>query len=264
MAIYYRVIEDDFSEEKGQDWIVDCLIQTEDLDDFDDFEEALSECMERIQERIDAQEDAGDDQGYLEKLREKLSDTSEAVGSDWEIYESCISQPTVSDRRTVEREPRFLTLTKVEDRKTARSLIDEGMHFGPNHDFVVSQVEKYERLSAIGAGGPKVKAKLFKERPRPPMTLGTVNVSPALLQSLPTKLIRGLLTRHRQSWESQESPYSPLDQAYKSRMSGPDESTHYFVLTIFLDFGDVTFATALPKRFPDPDNDQITERCRKN
>jgi hypothetical protein len=129
MSIYYRVIEDDFSEEDGQEWTVDCLIQTEDPADFDDFDEALNECLERIQERIDRQEDQEDEDGYLDKLREKLGDSSEAIEAGWEMYESCISQPVVEGPDEGQGETHFIAVTSVEGRHQVRQLIEAGVEF---------------------------------------------------------------------------------------------------------------------------------------
>ncbi|MFO0892988.1 MAG: hypothetical protein U0790_28110 [Isosphaeraceae bacterium] len=92
--IFCRVVEDDFSEQDGQDWMVDVVIQTTDPSDFEGFEEAIEECIDRIQERIDNEEDKDEpDEDYLKKLREKLDDSNV---SDWEEYTYSIPQPSVT------------------------------------------------------------------------------------------------------------------------------------------------------------------------
>jgi hypothetical protein len=48
----FRVVEDDFSDDDEQSWLVDVVIQTSDGSDFKSFEERI----DRIHERIDNEE----------------------------------------------------------------------------------------------------------------------------------------------------------------------------------------------------------------
>ena len=256
MSIFYRVIEDDFSADADQGWKIDCLIQTEDSADFEDFGDALDECLERIQERIDRQEDVEGDNGYLDKLREKLGDTSEAIGEDWDCYDCCISQPIVL--RPGEK-PGFVCLTTVEGRHEARRLLDGGHEFNV-HDR--DAIEHYERLAAVGEGGPTVKEKTLKVRARPPITFAKVKVSPALLESLPIPLLRGLLAQHRRLWEEETEPYRPLLGAFTSRLGGANLNSEYIIVTMFDgDKNICTFATVVPSRFPSPDHDRVMDEA---
>ena len=256
-GIYFRMVEDDFGDDPGEPWPVDCLIQTEDEADFDDFAEALDECLQRIQERIDALEDSEGDEGYLDRLREKLGDTSEAIGGDWDDYEMCISQPTVWGPG--ESEP--FTLSTVDGRGAARRLLDSGHPFEGCH---VEAIERYERMAAVGGGGPRVKEKAFKSRPRPSITFARVKVSPALLGALPTSLIRGLLTRHRQIWCEDSAPYRPLHEAFTTRSKGPRPGAQFVVTTVFDGDRDIcTFATVVPRRSSSPDLDSLMDEASK-
>jgi hypothetical protein len=69
-----------------------------------------------------------------------------------------------------------------------------------------------------------------------------------------------MLARHRNSWQEQERPYDPLEQAYTTRMIGPGES-HFYLCTIFLDGTTVTFATMVAKHQPDPDLDTTMDEA---
>ncbi len=254
-GIYFRVVEDDFGD-SGEPWLVDCLIQTCDEADFADFAEALDECLQRIQERIDSLEDSEGDEGYLDKLREKLGDTSEAIGGDWDDYEMCISQPPVRGPS----ESDWFTLTTVEGREAARRLLECGHQY---EDCEVQAIERYERLAAVGGGGPKVKEKVFKPRPRPPITYAKVKVSPAFLGTLPPSLIRGLLTRHRDQWCDEEAgPYRPLHEAFTTRSRGPHPGAEFVVTTGFDGDRDIcTFATVVPRRSLSPDLNRLMDEA---
>jgi hypothetical protein len=85
--IFYRVVEDLFGDSEGADRTIDVVIQTTDPHDFADFDEAVEEAMDRIQERIDLEDMAEHpDRAHLALLEEKLGDSGEALGADWEAY----------------------------------------------------------------------------------------------------------------------------------------------------------------------------------
>ena len=250
--VFYRVVEDDFSDSGDTDRPIDVVIQTTDPKDFADFGEANEEAMDRIQERIDLEESSEHlDPAHLALLEEKLSDTGESLGADWEAYCYAISQPAV----LLDNEE--INLAEVEGRERFARLVASG------HSFTVAQIETYERLSrqaACGAGGPKIRAKALKSRPRPALDLDKAKIDPILAAAYGPNLVLGFLTRHKQQFESYPD-WKPHRTGFVTDLGRPETSESYIhVLTVFLDGGVcITFAVAVPMGQLPPDDRDVME-----
>jgi hypothetical protein len=245
--IFYRVVEDIFSDSEDIERAIDVVIQTIDPDDFADFGEAVEEAVDRLQERIDLEEAAqGPDRAHLDLLAEKFGDTGEALGEDWESYCRSISQPTVLV------DGGEINLAEVEGRERFARCMRAG------HPFSRCQVQIYEKLArqaGCGTGAPRVKAKTLKPRPRPHLAFAKVQIDPALAAAYSPALIRGLLTKHRQLFEAYPD-WKPHRDGFVSALGRPETSDSYIhVLTVFLDGGTcITFAVAVPTgQLPPPD-----------
>jgi hypothetical protein len=220
--IFYRVVEDDFSEEEGRGWMVDVVIQATAPADFKDFGEAIEECIDRIQERIDGEEDQDEpDEGYLEKLQEKLDDSNV---SDWEEYTCSIPQPSI----TIDGE--VVNVAEVAGRARCGAYIAAG---GVLSDVERGRLESTTKQAAPRKGKLKRKLKLLKDRPQTPITFEKVKVDPRVLEVLKPAQIKGLLTRHKSVCEAQE--WKPTHSATQSDMgSHKHDGCSFRSLTVFL------------------------------
>lgn len=245
--IFYRVVEDFFGDSEGVDRPIEVVIQTTDPADFAELGEAVEEAMDRIQERIDLEEMAGEPDGaHLDLLQEKLGDTGEGLGADWEAYCSAISQPTV----LVDRE--VINLAEVEGRGRFARLVRLGCSFSERQ---VETFEKLSRQAEVGSAAPRIKSKARKPRPRPELDLSRVKIDPTLAAAYPKELILGFLAKHRQLFESSPD-WKPHRIGFVSDLGRPETSASYIhILTVFLDEATcVTFAVAAQMgQLPPPD-----------
>lgn len=244
--IFYRVVEDDLSDEDGQGWMVDVVIQTTDPADFKDFGDAIEECIDRIQERIDSEEDKDEpDEGYLEKLHEKLDDSNV---TDWEEYTCSFPQPLV----TVEGEE--ANVAEVAGRARCEAYIAAG---GVLPDVFRERLESTRKQSASRKGKPRRKLKLLKHRPQPPVTFDKVKVDPRVLEVLTPAEIKGLLTRHKAVCEAQD--WKPTYSSTQSDMgSHKHDGCSFRSLTVFLNQGEcITFVALVPQGEEPPEPDRI-------
>ena len=241
--IYFRVVEDDFSEEDGQNWMVDVVIQTTDPSDFESFEDAAEECIDRIQERIDNEEDEDEpDEGYVEKLQEKLGDSNV---SDWEEYTLSIPQPQVGINGE------SVNTAEVAGRDRCEKHLAAGGEF---REFDRGRLEAARSQAAPDGGKPRKKLKLMKDRPRPTLTFDRVKIDPKVTEVLKSVEIKGLLVRHKGLYEQQDwkATYSAT-QSDLGSIKHPGCS--FRSLTVFMDDGScVTFVTFVAQGEPPPDN----------
>ncbi len=241
--VYFRVVEDDLSDEEGQNWMVDVVIQTTDPSDFKNFEDAIEECTDRIQARIDLEEDKEEpDEGYLEKLQEKFGDSN--VG-DWEEYTFSIPQPEVSVKG------KLVNVAEVTGRAKCERYLKSG---GELTEFDRHRLESTTSQAALGAAAPKTKLKLLKDRPHPTMTFDRVKIDPKVMEVLKPVEIKGLLTRHKAAYEKQE--WKASHSATLSDMRSIKHPGHFFhSLTVFMyDKTCVTFVVLIEKGQQPPDD----------
>ena len=248
--ICYRIVAENFAEEKGQTWPVEVLIQTEDPADFDDFEEALEEVLDRIQMRIDREEDRDEpDLGYLDRLREKLGDSN---SGDWEEYCDNISQPQVA--RKFRGRYEWINLAEVAGRERMRRLLVRGVKF---ENYALPVFNRLGRQAAVGKKVVKVKRKKLKPRVRPGLVFNCVRLDPEIAGRFGEGMIGQFLALHKERFEAHA--WSPRKDGFTSvigRHDAPGEFIH--CLTVFLD-GEhsVTFATLIgPGDMPE-DSDVI-------
>lgn len=251
--VHYRIVAENFADEAGQRWPVEVLIQTEDPADFDRFEAAVEEALDRIQERIDREEDKGPpDEGYLDRLREKLGDSN---CEGWDEYCRNVSQPEVS--RKVGGRCESINLAEVAGRERMRRMVQKGVAFERRD---LWSLRRQERLARVGERVVKVKRKRLKPRVRPAMTLACVRIDPRLAERFPGDHIRGLLARHRLSY--QEHDWQPRRDGFSSvigRHGRPDLAV--YCLTVFFDAGNsITFASLL-EAGERPDDSAVMERA---
>ena len=242
--IYFRVVEDDFSDEEGQNWMVDGVIQRTDPADFNNFEDAIEECVERIQERIDLEEDKEEpDGGYLEKLQEKFGDSNV---SDWEEYTSSIPQPEVCINNEL------INVAEVAGHARCQQYLESG---GELTVFDTYRLESTMSQAATGADNPKRRLKLLKEHPRPVMIFDRVKIDPKVEESLKPVEIKGLVAKHKTHYEQQE--WKLTHSAIQSDVGSLRHPGSFFhVLTVFYDESDcVTFVTLVPQGQQPPDTD---------
>lgn len=251
--VHYRIVAENFADEKGQTWPVEVLIQTEDPSDFDDFDTALEEVLDRIQMRIDREEDRDEpDLGYLDRLREKLGDSN---CGDWEEYCDNISQPEIA--RKFRGQYEWINLAEVAGRERMRRLLLRGVKF---EKYALPTYNRLLRQVAVGKKVVKAKRKEFKPRVRPAMTLECVRIDPRLGERFPAEYIRGLLARHRLSYEGHD--WHPRRDGFSSvigQHGRPDLAFHCF--TVFFDGeNSVTFASLLGPG-ERPDDSAVMERA---
>ena len=250
--ISYRVVEDIFSDSDDGERAIDVVIQTTDPDDFADFDEAVEEAMDRIQEKIDLEELSDQpDRAHLALLEEKLGDTGEALGADWEAYCFAISQPIIFT------DGGEINLAEVEGRGRFSCLAESGQQFDDR------DIELHARLSRqaeCGTGGRKIKAKTLKTRPRPELDLAKAKIDPILAAAYGPELVLSFLTRHKQSFEAYPD-WKPHRTGFLSDLDRPETSESYIhVLTVFLDGGVcVTFAVAVPTGQLPPDDRDVMD-----
>ena len=241
--IYFRVVEDDFSDEDGQNWMVEVVIQTTAPSDFKSFEDAVEECIDRIQERIDNEEDKEEpDHGYLEKLQEKLGDSNV---EDWEEYTFSIPQPEVSVKG------KLVNVAEVAGRAKCERYLKSG---GELTEFDRHRLESTTSQAALGAATPKTRLKLLKDRPRPSMTFDRVKIDPKVMEVLKPVEIKGLLTGHKVAYEKQD--WKATHSATLSDLSSVTHPGCFFhSLTIFMyDKTCVTFVVLVQKGEQPPDD----------
>lgn len=252
--VYYRIVTENFADEPGQRWPVEVLIQTEDPADFDSFEAASGELLDRIQERIDREEDKDEpDHGYLDKLNEKLGDSQ---AEDWEEYCYCVSQPEVFLEKGADYER--INVAEVAGRKRMRRLMKRGVGF-KNYD--LWSLRRLERQAAVGKKVVKVKRKKLKPRVRPALKFDCVRIDPRLAEHLPDDLIRGLLAKHRRSYERHD--WHPRREGFTSLIGQhgrPDVA--FYCFTVFFDREkSITFATLVGDGETPPDDQSVMERA---
>ena len=233
--VHYRIVAENFAGEPGQRWPVEVLIQTEDPEDFDSFEAASDELLDRIQERIDREEDKPEPEpGYLDKLEEKLGDSN---CGDWEEYASNISQPEV--RLRARGEDTWINLAEVAGRGRMNRMITKGLALAPH------QLRSLRRLggqAAVGRRVVKVKRKRLKPRPRPSLKYDLVRIDPRLAERFDADFIRDVLAHHRRSYERHD--WSPHRAGFSSTIGqhGRPDLT-FGCYTVFFDReNSVTFA----------------------
>ncbi|OJW13128.1 MAG: hypothetical protein BGO49_20235 [Planctomycetales bacterium 71-10] len=251
--VFYRIVTEDFADEPGQRWPIDVLIQTEDPADFDRFEAAVEEALDRIQERIDREEDEGPpDEGYLDRLREKFGDSN---CEGWDEYCGNVSQPEILLGKGDGYDS--INLAGVAGRRRMRRMIEKGVGFEP---YQLGLLRRLEGQAAVGKRVVKVKRKRLKPRVRPAMTLECVRIDPRLAEQFPGDFIRGLLARHRLSY--QEHDWQTRRDGFSSvigRHGRPDLAV--YCLTVFFDAGNsITFASLL-EAGERPDDSAVMERA---
>lgn len=251
--VHYRIVTENFADEAGQRWPIEVLIQTEDPADFDRFEAAVEEALDRIQERIDREEDEETtDEGYLDRLREKLDDSN---CEGWDEYCRNVSQPEILLGKRDGCDS--INLAGVAGRKRMRRMIEKGVGFEP---YQLRLLRRLEGQAAVRKRVVKVKRKRLKPRVRPAMTLECVRIDPRLAERFPGDHIRGLLARHRLSY--QEHDWRPRLDGFSS-VIGRHGRPHLAVycLTVFFDAGNsITFASLL-EAGERPDDSEVMERA---
>lgn len=250
--VFYRIVTENFADEPGQRWPVEVLIQTEDPADFDSFEAASEELLDRIQERIDREEDKDEpDHGYLDRLNEKLGDSQ---ADDWEDYCYCVSQPMVFLEKGADYER--INVAEVADRKRMRRMMKRGVVF-KNYD--LGSLRRLERQAAVGKKVVKVKRKKLKPSVRPALRFGCVRIDPRLAERLPGDLIQSLLEKHRRLYE--QHAWHPRREGFTSLMGQDDcPDVTFYCFTVFFDReNSITFATLVDDGETPPDDHSVME-----
>ena len=185
-------------------------------------------------------------------LEEKFGDTGGGLGADWEAYCCAVSQPTIF------LDTEEINLAEVGPERFARLK-------WAGYSFSERELEVYTKLARqrqCGAGTPKVKPKVLKPRPGQSWISPRRRSSRSWRRYCSPQLIRGLLPRHKQLFESSPD-WKPYHSGFVSHFDRPETSEfHIHVLTVFLDGGVcMTFAVAVPMGQMPPDDRNVMDRA---
>lgn len=150
-----------------------------------------------------------------------------------------------------------MNLAGIAGRRRMRRMIERGIGFQLCQ---LRLLRRLERQTAVGKRVVKVKRKRLKPKVRPDMTLECVRIDPRLAERFPGDHIRGLLARHRLSYEQHD--WHPRRDGFSSvigQHGRPDLAFHCF--TVFFDAeNSVTFASLLDPG-EQPDDSAVMKRA---